>query len=63
MNRLWTNQESRFRTLSEGDESCSWPTPEEMEQMSKEVEMEQMMAKEMRQVVKGEENQAARDIP
>ena len=43
--------------MSEGDESCSWPTPEEMEQMSKEVEMEQMM------VVKEEEDQAARDIP
>ena len=63
MNRLWTNQEFCFRTLSEGDESCSWPTPEEMEQMSKEVEMEQMMAKEMRQVVKEEEDQTARDIP
>ena len=34
-----------------------------MEQMSKEVEMEQMMAKEMRQVAKEEEDQAARDIP
>ena len=63
MNRLWTIQESCIRTLSEGDESCSWPTPEEMEQMSKEVEMEQMMAKEMRQVVKEEEDQTARDIP
>ena len=31
--------------------------------MSKEVEMEQMMAKEMRQVVKEEEDKTARDIP
>ena len=34
-----------------------------MEQMSKEVEMEQIIAKEMRQVAREEEDQAAGDIP
>jgi len=32
---------TRARTLSEGDESCNWPTPLEVEQMAKEAEQAQ----------------------